>query len=234
MDRENFNVVTRTHGEVLKDKYGEIHADVLYQDEWVREAHLRDDLDICRTYAISFLCPLEGEEILAIDKKIRAGNMIGAAFKEEGEGENKWEIRKNVQAVEVMVIPDWLQDEMDLKVSEGKARYSEFYAKKEGMAPVLYATVLELYSPDFRTADSIDQTDLDQVAAPTDSLIDQGFTMEEIWRRIAEGWDDVKERLSVAQQDGQTELHVYRQQVADMMARPHPKKMFRKEGPSRP
>lgn len=181
---EHFNITKKLHTDVLESKYGKIHSEVLRHDDFMREAFLSDENNVARTYALTiFEYDKNNAEIKAIDDAIKNDGLIGKAFRDFG-----FEVRKNVTGVFVIENPQWLKDKFSDKNEKSKSRLSEFYAKKETGEPIIYGTVLEVYSPDFRPAD-INEVDVSQVHPTTAVLEQAGYTKLEIYDFLAEGKD---------------------------------------------
>lgn len=181
---EHFNITKKLHTDVLESKYGKIHSEVLRHDDFMREALLSDENNVARTYALTiFEFDKNNPEIKAIDDAIKNGGLIGKAFRDFG-----FEVRKNVTGVFVIENPQWLKDKFSDKNEKSKSRLSEFYAKKETGEPIIYGTVLEVYSPDFRPTD-INEVDISQVHPTTAVLEQAGYTKSEIYDFLAEGKD---------------------------------------------
>ena len=198
------------HTDILEQKYGPIHAVVLRHDdvqkakkgaERIREAKLVDNEEITRTYALTFLTYDKGNAELAdIDDEIRQGGLIGQTFRQHG-----YAVKKNVVDVFILPIPSWMQNDFKVDSQEAKARLTEFYAKKEGATPVVYGTVLEVYSPDFKNPkNGINDIDRAQINPLTGALQGVGVPADEIWDRLdradeTDEWDDLKDRYERAQ-----------------------------------
>lgn len=181
---EHFNLSKKLHTDVLESKYGKIHSEVLRHDNFMREALLSDENKIARTYALTiFEYYKNNAEVKAIDDAIKNGGLIGKVFRDFG-----FEVRKNVTGVFVIENPQWLRDKFSDKNEKSKSRLSEFYAKKETGEPIIYGTVLEVYSPDFRPID-INEVDISQVHPTTVVLEQAGYTKSEIYDFLAEGND---------------------------------------------
>ena len=150
----------------------------------MRESFLSDEKGVARTYALTiFEYDRKNMEIRAIDERIKNGGLIGKAFKDFG-----YEVRKNVTGVFLIENPAWLKEKFAENGNQSKARLSEFYAKQEIGEPIIYGTVLEVYSPDFRPAD-INDVDISQVHPTTAVLEQAGYTKAEIYNFLAEGQD---------------------------------------------
>lgn len=181
---EHFNITKKLHTDVLESKYGKIHSEVLRHDDFMREAFLSDENNVARTYALTiFEYDKNNAEIKAIDDAIKNGGLIGKMFRDFG-----FEVRKNVTGVFVIENPQWLKNKFSDKNEKSKSRLSEFYAKKETGEPIIYGTVLEVYSPDFRPAD-INEVDILQIHPTTAVLEQAGYTKSEIYDFLAEGKD---------------------------------------------
>ncbi len=209
-DQPHFPVVEKLHTDILEDKYGPIHAVVLRHDnvremkagsERIREARLVDENNILRTYALTFLTYDRGNtEIAAIDDEIRQGGSIGKTFRDHG-----YVVKKNVLDVFVVeVLPNWMQEDFQTNSPKAKARLTEFYAKKDKMTPLIYGTVLEIYSPDFRDPE-VNDVDRAQINPPTGTLQAVGVPTDEIWEKLdhaaeADEWSDLDGLYRAAQE----------------------------------
>ena len=213
--KEHFNIIDRLHTDVLEDKYGTIDAKVIKHDSHIREAHLVDKKGISRTYAITFFPKNKSPAIIKIDKAIRKGAPIGKAFRDHG-----YKIRKNVIGVFVIKIPSYLKKEFDTKEEYAKARLSEFYSKKDRFKPAIYGTVVEIYSPDFRSA-VINTVDINQVNATTKSFKKQGITMEDIWDRIGENnnWEDFSEKYEKAKKSSLKDVYEMKERIRQYVSK---------------
>ena len=199
---EHFNLIKKLHTDVLEEKYGPIHAEVVRHDDEVREAHLVDENGISRTYALTFLTfDRSNEEMVKINEEIKAGGSIGKVFREHG-----YEVRKNVIKVYVVTLSGKIKNAFRVESDKAKARLSEFYAAKDGTPPVIYGIVTEIYSPDFRPAE-VNEEDLKQDNPTTNALQKVGINKEEIWKRIGEGneWSDKMELIEKANELASTE-----------------------------
>jgi hypothetical protein len=212
---KHFPVKDALHTDVLEEKYGPIHAVVLRHDNVaeaktgemrIREARLVDEKDVLRTYALTFLTYDRRDADLArVDEEIRKGGLIGKTFRENG-----YTVKKNVVDVFILDIPDWMQKDFRADTSNAKARFTEFYAKKEDGNPVIYGTVLEVYSPDFRDPkDGINEVDRAQINPTTGTLQVVGIPVDEIWGRLDRAsetneWADMSTMYSKAQEMSQS------------------------------
>lgn len=183
---EHFPIKDKLHTDVLEEKYGPIHADVLYHDDEFREAKLVDKEGVSRTHTLTFFEFDKGnEEIAAINKEIQAGGLIGKVFREHG-----YTIKKNVIDVFMMPLTEQMKADFKTEADTAKSRISEFYAKKGDKDPVIYGKVLEIYSPDFRDPkDGLNEVDLAQVNPTVTFLIEDGLASNYIWTKL----DNVKE-----------------------------------------
>ena len=207
---EPFPLVDRLHTDVLEAKYGPISARKIKHNYKIRMAHLVDAQGISRTFAITFLTRSEwNRDIRRINRRIKAGEAIGKAFRQLG-----YSIRKNVLDVYIVDIPEWLQKEFNLDVPSAKVRISEFYAKREDTEPIIYGEVAEIYSPDFRRP-TINATDKSQISALSKKLEKEGFTSSEIWERITKGndWSNETKRLSRAKASSLAEIEALKQKI---------------------
>jgi len=216
---EHFPTENRLHTDVLEDRYGPIHAEVLRHDNEIREAHLKDERGVSRTYALTFFPEKPAnDDIALIDGEIKSGELIGKAFRAHG-----YEIRKNVIDVFVLDIPERLKKSFDTQENLMKARLTEFYAKKEGEDPVIYATVLEAYSPDFREA-KINETDVDQVNPTTEMFQKVGISIQEVWDRLPQAsqkdeWADHPEQLKEAKKLSQKKVGDLKKKIDNYLSK---------------
>lgn len=194
---QHFPLTEKLHTDILEEKYGLIHAEVLKHNSKIRESLLSDSNNVARTYAITFLEKWNNKEIKKINESIRKGASIGKEFRNKG-----YIIRKNVLGVFIIKIPSWLRNYFETKENYAKARLSEFYAKKEGSEPIIYGVVTEVYSPDFRKP-KINQVDKLQIGAVTKCLEKNGFNKEEIYRRIGDdnNYEDFQKQYEKAKED---------------------------------
>lgn len=220
----HFPVKEKLHTDILEQKYGPIHAVVLRHDnvremkkgaERIREARLVDEKNILRTYALTFLTyDKDNKELADIDDEIRQGGLIGKTFREHG-----YTVKKNVIDVFIIPIPSWMRDDFKVYSKEAKARLTEFYAKKEGSTPVIYGTVLEIYSPDFKDPkDGVNGVDIAQVNPLTGALQGVGVPTDEIWERLDRAsetneWDDLKDRYEKAGKMSQPIIQSLREKI---------------------
>jgi len=179
---EHFNLVDRLHTDVLEDRYGAIRASVLRHDDTLRAAHLLDLKGISRTFAVTLFSDSGHEaDIARIDEVIRTGKPIGQTFREHG-----FAIRKNVLDVDILELPTWLRDAFRTESTHAKARYSEFLTKKDNLVPRVYGIVVEIYHPDFRSPE-VNAVDRMQEAPTVSSLLEQGVSLDEVWKRLESG-----------------------------------------------
>lgn len=203
---EHFNLTKKLHTDVLEEKYGPVHSEVLRHDDEVREVHIEDEKGISRTYALTFFTfDRANQEISAIDAEIRSGGLIGKVFREHG-----YEIRKNVIRVFLAELSEPLREKMATEEEKAKVRLSEFYAKKEGAEPFIYGVVSEVYSPDFRPAE-VNEVDREQDNPITSAMEREGISKEEIWERLGKGNDfgdlaEKMERANARAEDEENEL----------------------------
>jgi hypothetical protein len=211
---EHFPTKEKLHTDILEAKYGPIHSEIIRHDnireavegsDCIREARLVDENNILRTYALTFLTyDPTNEDLASVDDEIRAGGLIGKTFREHG-----YIIKKNVIDVFMMQIPEWMVKDFQTDELTAKARLTEFYAKKDDQTPVIYGKVLEVYSPDFKDPkDGINDTDRAQVNPVTDTLKNEGVSVDELWNRLDRAsetneWDDIKTNYEAAQKSSQ-------------------------------
>ena len=210
LNQSHFPVKDKLHTDILEDRYGRIHAEVLRHDnvreakkgqERIREARLVDERNILRTYALTFLTyDKANEELVTIDDEIRQGGLIGKTFRDHG-----FVIKKNVVDVFIAEVPEWMRADFQTETNKAKARLTEFYAKKGEETPVIYGTVLEIYSPDFKNPDDgINEVDINQINPLTGALQSVGVPIDEIWERLDRAaevneWSDLQVRYEQAQ-----------------------------------
>lgn len=208
---EHFPQIDRLHTDVLEDKYGPIHAEVLHHDTEYREALLNDEENVARTYALTFFSESEkdDEEVQKIDEIIRNGGAIGKTFRDFG-----YSIRKNVIDAYLLETNPWLQEKFGVTDPKAKARLSEFLAAKEDGRPVIYGKVMEAYTPDFRPP-AINDVDRQQISAPIAWLEHHGVSRQDVWRRIGNNndWTGLEEVIKQSQTESQEWLDYYHKLV---------------------
>lgn len=207
--QDHFPTTEKLHTDILEQKYGPIHADVIRHDnvremeigeERIREARLVDESNILRTYALTFLTyDKNNVELAQIDDEIREGGLIGQTFRNHG-----YTVKKNVIDVFIMDIPEWMQADFQVPDTRAKSRLTEFFAKKETTS-VIYGVVLEIYSPDFKNPqDGLNEIDIAQINPTTGTLQSVGVPIDEIWSRLDRAtetneWDKLQDRYEKAQ-----------------------------------
>ncbi|HLF93539.1 MAG TPA: hypothetical protein VJB14_08755 [Planctomycetota bacterium] len=219
---EPFPLADRLYVDILEARYGPVHAEIRRHDERLRESFLADAKRIPRTYALSFLANPMPREARTVDADIRRGELLGRAFLRHG-----LEVRKNVIDVTVLELPPWLRQAFRTE-RHAMARSAEFYAKREGAPPIIYAVVTEVYSPDIKRP-LLAEIDIAQMSAATPELERAGFTREEIWDRIGRQnfWSDVRERHDAARVASLPSLFAHRKKIARHLAGPHKRADFR-------
>jgi hypothetical protein len=206
---EHFPLVQRLHTDVLEEKYGPVTAKVIRHDDKIRESHLIDTFGISRTYAITFFSKSLPKEIQHINKEIKAGEPIGKAFRNHG-----YAIRKNVIAVYLISLPPWLKKAFHVSENKAKARLSEFYASKVRGEPIIYGTVVEVYSPDFRPAE-INETDKQQINPLTREFNKIKITKSEVWERLGNNnnWSDIKKKYLSAKRASRDDIFRFKKRI---------------------
>ena len=206
---QHFPLTEKLHTDILEERYGEIHAKVLKHTSEIRESLLVDSKNIARTYALTFFENWNDKEVEEINEEIKHGEAIGKAFRKKG-----YTIRKNVLDVFAIKLPTWLKKEFNTKEEFAKARLSEFYAKKHGKNSIIYGIVTEVYTPDFRKP-IINEVDKLQIGAVTECLESEGFSKEEIYRRIGDdnNYEDVQERYNKAKENSKKIIFKLRNKI---------------------
>lgn len=223
---EHFPTEKKLHADILEEKYGPIHAEVLRHDDSIRESHLKDEKGVSRTYALTFFPDKLAEDITPIDQEIRSGGLIGKTFRDHG-----YEIRKNVLDVFVLRLPKWLKRDFATDDKSAKARVTEFYAKKEGLPPVIYGMVLEVYSPDFKEAE-INEVDKDQINPTTRVFQQLGVDMEKVWNRLPQAsqkneWVDLGDKYEQAKKSSEEEVKNIRSKIDRYLRKKEQRNHFR-------
>jgi len=176
---EHFPIRDRLHTDVLQDRYGSVHVELVQQDNSVRLAHLCDENNISRTFAATLFNQKAIQGVLAsVHEQIINGKPIGVAFRESG-----FKIRKNVLSVFITHIPDELQERFRVIGDRAKVRVSEFITKDIHDNITVYGWVGEVYSPDFR-APSINKIDEAQLRPATAVALENNVSLNELWRGI--------------------------------------------------
>ncbi len=219
---EPFPLADRLYVDLLEERCGPVHAEIRRHDRRLREAFISDLKRIPRTYALSFMADPMPAEARTVDRDIRRGELLGRAFLRHG-----MEVRKNVIDVTVLELPRWLREAFR-GGRHALARSAEFYAKKAGAPPLIYATVTEIYSPDIKPP-LLAEVDISQMSAPTAELERAGFTKEQVWDRLGQqnDWSHVRERHDLARVASLPYLFAHRRKIARQLGRPHRRGEFR-------
>lgn len=200
LQKEHFPLIERLHTDVLEEKYGKVHVDVIRHSDDERIVHILDSSNTSRTLAVTFF-PVQWDDsfIETINGEIRSGQAIGKTFRKHSYG-----IRKNVLTVDTVRLPKSLRKSFHSPSRRAKIRLSEFYAKKRSHPPVVYGIVAEIYSPDFRPP-KINAFDRSQISALSEYLEEGGISKNEIWSRIGRDNDyhDIYPILRRARRKGQ-------------------------------
>lgn len=214
---QHFPLTEKLHTDILEEKYGEIHAKVLKHNSKIRESLLVDSKGIARTYALTFFQNWDNAEVEKINNKIKKGEAIGKAFRKR-----RYTIRKNVLDVFVIKLPRWLKKTFHTKDNFAKARLSEFYAKKQGQIPIIYGIVTEVYTPDFRKP-IINDIDKLQIGSVTECLKKEGFSKDEIYRRIGDdnNYEDVQGRYNHAKEKSKIIISELRNKIEKEIKHPN-------------
>ena len=183
--------VEQLHTELLEARYGPISVQVLYHEAGIRKVHLVDRKGVSRTFGLTFLSSPMPAPIRAMDEELRSGQFIGKAFVRHG-----YTIRKNMLDYFVLETAPWLRAAFKVKQPYALTRFWECYVRKGASKPLVYGTVCEVFSPDFR-APVLGHEDMAYMGAVSRELLRRGFSTEDIWTRIGlrAGWDDVEERF---------------------------------------
>lgn len=221
---EPFPLADRLYVDILEERYGPVHAEIRRHDRHLREAFIADQKRIPRTYALSFLAEPMPPEARKVDADIRKGELLGKAFLRHG-----LEVRKNVIDVCLLALPRWLKDAFRTD-RHAMARSAEFYAKREGSPPLVYAIVTEIYSPDIKPP-LISEIDISQVSASTSELERAGFSKDQIWDRLGRhnDWSDAKDPHTRARIASVPFVFAHRRKIARQLAVPHHRAEFRQK-----
>lgn len=214
-EEEHFNLAGRLHTDVLEDKYGPIHAEVIRHDDKMRESHLRDEQGTSRTYALTFFPEHPAnDEIKEIDEEIRQGGLIGKVFRN-----HSYSIRKNVIGVRTIRLSEHLKSAFDVKTNFAKARLSEFYARKKNSSAIIYGRVVEIYTPDFRPA-VVGKEDIIQVNPTTEAFEAAGITSDKIWEGLEHGndWGTMQDKYDKAKEISLAQVYDLNTKIDDYVS----------------
>ena len=184
--REPLALIDGLLSDALKERYGPISARVLRHDASEREAHLVDSEGVTRTYSLTFLSRPMPAPLRPVNEKIRGGRLMGETFRDLG-----FAIRKNVFDIFIVESPAWLRKAFRTKERYAWARIFEFNVRKGASPPLLYATLCEIFTPDFKPP-LVTPTDVSWLNPCTRALLACGVSREQAWReinRLEEGTD---------------------------------------------
>ncbi|MEZ4180282.1 MAG: hypothetical protein R3B41_02040 [Candidatus Doudnabacteria bacterium] len=155
---------------------------------------------------------LKNIEVNEINSEIQKSVPIGKAFRDHG-----FKIRKNVIDVFLVKISPQLKTAFRTNSDFAKSRLSEFYAKKENIEPIIYGTVVEIYSPDFREP-VINDTDVAQINPSTSAFNNIGISINEIWERLGKDndWDDISEIFNQAKHDSLSSVEFFKKKIKNL------------------
>lgn len=213
MAYQKYSQVDKLHTEVLKKRYGKIHAVVYRHNSRLRISGLLDEKGVSRTHAlVLFPSWTDAKKFKKIDSKIRKGGLLGETFKSE-----EYEIRKNVIDVLIVKLPAWLKERFKSKEGKAKVRISEFYVKKKKQKALIYGIVIEIYSPDFRPA-VVRRIDRLSINPTTKSLNRAGINKEQIWKNIkTNNWKGKTEEFKLAQKYSHRDLERLRNKLNEYL-----------------
>ena len=219
---EPFPLADRLYVDILEKRYGPVHAEIRRHDRRLREVFIADRKRIPRTYALSFLSDPMPAAARKVDADIRRGELLGRAFLRHG-----LDVRKNVIDVSILELPGWLREAFG-GGRHAMARSAEFYGKRKGAAPLIYAIVTEIYSPDIKRP-ILSEIDISQVSAFTAELERAGFTKDQIWNRMGKqnDWRGMRERHAQARVASLPLLFAHRWKIERHLALPHARAEFR-------
>ncbi len=166
-------VTQNLHTDRLEKKYGIVHAEVIEHTARRRQCKIIDANGKLQTYAITFFEDSLNEP--EIEERIRQGGLIGKTLREKG-----YEIRKSKLDEYNLPLSKRIQEMF--KVSKGRSRVKiyDFYAMKE--KPLLYGTIVEIYSPEQEESKKIQASNM-----ASKILRKYGFTNQEIWEALGNG-----------------------------------------------
>lgn len=164
--------------DALGERYGPISARVLLHDARERRAHLVDAKGATRTFSVTYLSRPMPPALRPVNAEIRAGRLIGEAFRDRG-----FAIRKNVIDVFVVECPPWLRAAFRARERYAWARTFEFHARNRSSGPLLYATLCEIFTPDFKPP-VVTPTDVSWLGPSSAALRGVGLSKEAAWNQI--------------------------------------------------
>jgi len=177
--RESLSLVDGLLSDALGERYGPITARVLKHDARERQAHLIDSKGVTRTFSVTFFSQPMPAPLRAVNAEIRAGCLIGETFRNHG-----FTIRKNVFDIFVVELPAWLRRAFGSKERYAWTRTFEFHARKGTSPPHLYATLCEIFTPDFKPP-LVTPTDASWMGPSFPALLACGLNREQAWRGIS-------------------------------------------------
>lgn len=132
----------RLQSDKLEKTYGPIHAQVLRHNKNIRELFLSDQRGVKREYAITLFSENPDKDLMAVNRKIKSGGLIGKTFQDNG-----YDIIKREKKNFTIELPGWLKKEFLTNKKSAKASAYEFCVKK-GSGPLeVYGTIFEIYNP---------------------------------------------------------------------------------------
>jgi hypothetical protein len=216
MRREPLNVIDGLLTDALGERYGRIAARVVSHGAAERQAHLVDARGVTRTWSVTFLARPMPPALRGVNADIRAGALVGEAFRNRG-----FTIRKNVIDVFVVEVPGWLREAFQDSSRYAWARIFEFHARKGKARPLIYGTLCEVFTPDFKPP-IVTPADVSWLGPATPEFQALGLSAEKAWERIGkldEG-RDVGSRVFRARVATLPRVHALRGRVTEILAAP--------------
>lgn len=126
----------------LEKAYGPISAQVIKHDKYTREVFLSDQKGVKREYAVAFFPENPHKDLMAINRKIKNGGLIGKTFRDNG-----YDIIKRKKKNFTIQLPGWLKKDFSTNKKSAEASIYEFCVKK-GSGPLkVYGIIFEIYNP---------------------------------------------------------------------------------------
>ncbi len=202
--------------DALRERYGPISARVLRHDAREREAHLVDRRGVTRIFSVTFLSRPLPPSIRAVNARIRDGGLIGDSFRDAG-----FAIKKNLLDVTLLPIPAWLRSDFGVKERHAWSRIFEFHVRKGTSAPRHYATLCEIFTPDFKPP-IVTPEDVARVGASLRELVLRGLSEDAAWNRVGryDGPRDIQGRFAEARIATLRTVFRIRDRVAEILASP--------------
>lgn len=130
--------------DMLEGQFGDIHTEVLLHNRRCRVVHLRDALNISRTYAITVFAPDISRSLSGkITSRLRTSSVsAGHVLKDAG-----YELHRKVRRILKVYLPSWLMHSFEVNKAAAPMLLSELFITRKKHDELYYGLIAEVVSP---------------------------------------------------------------------------------------